>query len=236
VADRLDQFLSARGFGSRSEVRTLITRGRVTCDGVVVRDAAHHLRGAVVAVRGVVVPVGPSEATLVVHKPLGLACSNDPAEAPLLSQLYPAELAMLPLQPAGRLDRDTSGLLIVTSDGALIHRLTNPKAHLPKRYQVRYTGQLSANAVARCAKGIVLEDDPRPTLPAELTLGEAGQATLILHEGRYHQVRRMFAALGGEVVRLHRDRIGGLDLPPDLAPGGIREITAPELAALVRSA
>lgn len=235
MPDRLDAFLSHQGLGSRSEVRNLIRAGLVTVGGEVCRDAARHLRGQAVTARGQAVVPGVAEATLIVHKPLGLACSHDPAEAPLLESLYPAALIHLALEPAGRLDRDTSGLLIVTSDGQLIHRLTNPKQRIEKRYRISFVGQLSAHAVDRCAKGLTLPDDERPTLPARLELHEPGEATLHLTEGRYHQVRRMIAELGGEVVRLHRDRIGSLELPADLAAGACRDLATAELAALFRS-
>lgn len=237
MATRLDAFLSHRGFGSRSQVRGIIRSGRVTLAGQVCRDQGEHVDGNVVRVDGQIIAEGVESATLLLNKPLGYACSHDPKEAPLVEELVPEEFRHLALETAGRLDRDTSGLLVVTSDGTLIHSLTNPRRHLVKRYRVAYSGKLSYHAVARCAKGMQLEGDPNPTLPAELELhGEdadgLGLATLHLHEGRYHQVRRMFAELGGEVVRLHRDRIGGLDLPDDLAPGQMREIRASELARL----
>ncbi len=239
MADRLDAFLAHRGFGSRSQVRDLIRSGRVTVGGAVCRDHSSRVRDAEVCVDDAPIAVGATSATLLVHKSLGFACSHDPAEAPLLEELIPEEFQHLALEPAGRLDRDTSGLLVVTSEGDLIHALTNPRRHLPKRYRVVFSGKLSSHAIERCAKGIQLEGDPKPTLPAQLTLdGEAPggttRATLILEEGRYHQVRRMIAALGGEVVLLHRDRIGDLDLPSDLGPGQAREITAEELARLTR--
>jgi 16S rRNA pseudouridine516 synthase len=240
MSDRLDAFLSHRGFGSRSQVRELIRSGRVTVAGAVCRDQAAHLRGAEVRVDGEPVEVGVTSATLLVHKALGYSCSHDQAEAPLLEELIPEEFRHLAMEPAGRLDRDTSGLLVVTSEGDLIHALTNPRRHLPKRYRVVYSGRLSSHAVERCAKGIQLEGDPKPTLPAVLTLdgdapGGLARATLVLNEGRYHQVRRMIAALGGEVVMLRRDRIGGLDLPADLGPGEAREITPGELELLLRA-
>jgi 16S rRNA pseudouridine516 synthase len=174
----------------------------------------------------------------VFNKPLGYACSHDEREAPLVEELVPDAFRHLVLETAGRLDRDTSGLLVLTSDGNLIHALTNPRKHLEKRYRITYSGKLSAHAVKRCAKGIMLAGDAKPTLPAQLELegvDEAGfgLATLHLHEGRYHQVRRMIADLGGEVVSLHRDRIGGLSLPVDLAPGQMREMSASEMRALM---
>ena len=232
MADRLDAFLSHQGLGTRSEVRDLIRAGKVCVGGEICRDAARHLHGEAVTARGLPVVAGVGAATLLVHKPLGVACSHDPREAPLLESVYPDALVHLPIEPAGRLDRDTSGLLICTTDGQLIHRLTNPKQLILKRYRVGYRGTLSAHAVERCAAGLVLPDDDRPTLPALLELHGTGEATLQLSEGRYHQVRRMFAELGAEVVRLHRDRIGALDLPGDLAAGACRELRPDELAAL----
>jgi 16S rRNA pseudouridine516 synthase len=241
VAERLDHFLAHHGHGTRSEVKTLVRRGKVSINGDVCRDPGRHLDldNERIEVDGDEVVVGPSEATLILHKPVGYACSHDPREAPLIEALYPETYANLCPEPAGRLDRMTSGLLIVTTAGDLIHRLTNPRKKLAKRYQIAYTGQLSSHAVERCVKGIDLEGDPRPTLPSRLVLLDAdsdgvSRAILTLHEGRYHQVRRMIAALGGEVVRLHRDRIGGLDLPDDLPPGSIREVTAREMELLTQ--
>lgn len=237
MAYRLDAFLSHRGFGSRTQVRSLIRRGRVRLAGVVCHDQGEHVAEREVRVDGTVVAVGVFSATLLLHKPIGYACSHDEREAPLLEGLIPTEFRHLALEPAGRLDRDTSGLLVVTSEGELIHQLTNPRRHLPKRYRIGYRGTLSSHAVERCAKGITLEGDPRPTLPAVLTLEEREadleRATLILEEGRYHQVRRMIAALGGEVVTLHRDRIGSLALPGDLSPGQARIIADAELELLI---
>jgi 16S rRNA pseudouridine516 synthase len=235
MPERLDAFLAHQGLGTRSEVRNLIRSGLVTLAGVVCRDHATRLRGRPVTVRGRPVVPGPEAATLLVHKPLGLACSHDPREAPLLESLYPLALTQLPIEPAGRLDRETSGLLVCTTDRPLIHRLTNPKQAVWKRYRIGYVGQLSAHAVERCANGLTLPDDERPTLPARLALHGAGEATLELCEGRYHQVRLMIAALGGTVVRLHRDRIGGLDLPADLLPGACREMGLAEIASLFGS-
>lgn len=232
MADRLDAFLAHQGLGTRSEVRGLVRAGLVTLGGAVCRNHAEPVRGRAVAVRGRPVEAGAQAATLLVHKPLGLACSHDPREAPLLESLYPPDLAHLAIEPAGRLDRETSGLLVCTTDGQLIHSLTNPKRTIWKRYRIGYRGELSAHAVERCARGIALPDDDRPTLPARLEPHGDGSATLHLREGRYHQVRRMIAALGGEVVRLHRDRIGALELPAGLAPGACRALAPDEQAQL----
>jgi 16S rRNA pseudouridine516 synthase len=238
MADRLDAFLAHRGFGTRSQVRSLVKSGVVALNGVVCRDQAARVEGRAVSVQGRVVEVGASEATLLFHKPIGYACSNDPSESPLIGELVPREFAHLGLQGAGRLDRDTSGLLVLSTDGELIHSLTNPRRHVLKRYRVSYRGRLSHHAVARCSKGIRLPDDPKPTLPAVLEVHEAGadglgRCTLHLSEGRHHQVRRMIHELGGEVVSLHRDRIGMLELPGDLGPGAMRALAEDERVTLM---
>jgi 16S rRNA pseudouridine516 synthase len=236
MPERLDAYIARRGFGSRSEAKTLIRHGAVTISGVPCRDPAAAVEGPV-AVHGAEVVEGPDAATLLLNKPLGYACSHDEREAPLVEELIPERFRQLPLEYAGRLDRETSGMLVVTTDGQLIHRLTNPKRHVAKRYRITYRGGLSVHASERCAAGMVLEGDPRPTLPAQLTLDGSdadgdGLATMILHEGRYHQVRKMIAACGGEVVKLRRDRIGQLDLPADLPAGQMREMTAEQIAAM----
>jgi 16S rRNA pseudouridine516 synthase len=231
MSERLDAFLSHQGHGSRSEAKALIRRGAVTMAGRPCRDPAATVSGPV-TVDGIEIVPGPDAATLLLHKPVGCACTHDEREAPLVHDLVPPPWQNLPLEMAGRLDRATSGLLILTTDGQLIHRLTNPKRHVAKRYRIGYRGELSAHAVQRCAEGMMLPDDPKVTLPAELILEGPGTATMLLHEGRYHQVRRMIAACGGEVTALHRDRIGALDLPADLAVGTMREMTDAEVAAL----
>jgi 16S rRNA pseudouridine516 synthase len=215
AAERLDGYLAHRGFGTRSEMRKLVRRGRVAVNGVVCHDPSQRIAGQQVSVAGVDVAAGPATVTLIMHKPLGYACSHDPAEAPLVDELYPKEFRHLAIETAGRLDRQTSGLLIATTEGELVHQLTNPRKKLTKRYRIGYVGSLTSHAVQRCNAGMMLDGDPRPTLPAKLVLLDPdmdgmNRALIYLNEGRYHQVRRMIAALGGEVVELHRDKIGGL--------------------------
>lgn len=230
---RLDAYLARCGAGTRSEVTRLIRAGRVTLDGEVCKTGKQQVGdGQIVTLDGEAMDLPPEELHLLLHKPVGYAVGRDPQEAPLFTELLPPAYAHLSLQPAGRLDRETSGLLLVTTSGALIQRLTHPRRAHDKRYRVVFSGELPDDAVARFAGGMALDGDPRPTLPALLQVDGPGHATAILHEGRYHQVRRMFAALGCEVTALHRDRIGSLDLPADLTPGDCRQATADELAAL----
>ncbi len=231
---RLDAYLSRAGLASRREARELIRQGQVRVDGAVCREPASRIAGqAVTLASGVVSPPGELKDFLF-HKPVGLACSRDVREAPLVFDALDPLLRQRPLQIAGRLDRATSGLLVLTTDGDFVHRLTHPTRKLPKRYRVGYRGELVADAVGQCEAGILLDGEDRPTRTALLSLEGPGQATLVLREGRTHQVRRMFRALGAFVETLHRDRIGDLDLPSDLAPGALRPLEPFERTLLLR--
>lgn len=227
-APRLDAYLSRAGLASRKQARGLVRRGAVTVDGEICRDGSRrigsqervHLEGVLVA--------SPVEAIdLLLHKPTGYACTHDERESPRVFDLLDDAWLRRPLKIAGRLDRETSGLLVLTTDGDFVHRLTHPTRKLSKRYRVGYRGSLPEDAIERVRSGLLLNGDDRPTRPAELALSSPGTATLVLREGRTHQVRRMFRALGPIVETLHRDRVGALDLPPDLAPGDVRPL-APE--------
>lgn len=238
MSERLDAFLSRAGHGTRSEVRRLVRAGRVRVDGVVVRSQSAKIAGEVTLDGEPVVPP-PDSITAILYKPLGVSCSHDQAEAPLVTGCFPDEWQRAGVQWAGRLDRLTSGLLVCATDGQLLHRLIHPKRKVAKRYQVRYRGDLARDAVAQVAAGLALEGDPKPCRPARLTLTDAEVdgdrcATLELVEGRYHQVRRMIAALGGKVVGLHRDRIGQFDLPTDLLPGEHQLIDEAQVASLLQ--
>ena len=237
---RLDAFLSRAGCGTRSEVKRAVRGGNVLVNGEVMKQPATIiLADSTVQWYETVAELPPDRVDLIVHKPVGLSCSHDEREAPLLEEVYPEKFAFLGLAPAGRLDRATSGLLICSTDGPFLHRLIHPKQKVPKRYRVEYSGALFKKAVQRFADGLVLPDDEKPCLPAELTIEHAdasgGSATIILHEGRFHQVRRMIKTVGGEVQKLHRDRIGSLDLPSDLAAGETRELTEAERDLLFAS-
>ncbi|MEZ4278250.1 MAG: pseudouridine synthase [Myxococcota bacterium] len=229
---RLDAYLSRAGLASRREARERIRGGHVRVDGIVCREPATRIEGQEVRLESGVVESPAEVRDYLVHKPVGLSCSRDAREAPLVFDLLEPALRQRPLQIAGRLDRATSGLLVLTTDGDFVHRLTHPSRKLPKRYRVGYAGELVGDAVEQCVAGILLDGEDRPTRPAVLTLDGPGQATLVLREGRTHQVRRMFRALGAVVETLHRDRVGGLDLPPDLAPGAVRPLADFERALL----
>lgn len=229
---RLDAFLAHAGFGTRRGVKALIRAGRVTLGGERCRKAGEWVEGREVRVDGERVEPPPSVVHAVLHKPIGLACSHDPREAPLIYDLLPDAWLGLGLEAAGRLDRDTSGLIVLSTDGGWIHRLTHPVRKIEKRYRIEYEGELVADAALRCSEGIELDADAAPTRPARLLCEGPGRATLHLAEGRHHQVRRMIAALGGVVVALHRDRIGAYDLPDDLEPGALRVLDDADLLRL----
>ncbi|WP_300674363.1 pseudouridine synthase [Desulfoluna sp.] len=234
---RLDKLLAHCGYGTRSGVKSLLKSKQVTVQGEIETSAKLRVDPDHVLVRGEKVQLPLSEVHLMLHKPVGYACSHDPSEHPLMYDLLPKEWADVGPESAGRLDRNTSGLLILTSDGQLLHRLIHPNRKVGKRYRVGYEGTLARDAVQRVEEGLSLIDDDRPCQPAILEIHEPdargnGRATMVIHEGRYHQVRRMFSALGAHVVELHRDRIGHFDLPEDLLEGQSRLLTEEDIYAL----
>ena len=235
---RLDRLLANLGYGTRREVQGLIGAGRVVLDGKTLRDIGQRLPVTTdlaqrMTVRGAALDP-PFPLTLIMHKPLGVVCSHREAGRSLYELLPDRWRARDPvLSTIGRLDADTSGLLLITDDGTLLHRVISPRNHVAKRYHVTLDRPLDGGEAALFAAGtLVLEGDTAPLAPAALEPLSAATAHLIITEGRYHQVRRMFAAVGNHISGLHRDRIGGLDLPGDLAPGAFRIITEMELAAV----
>ncbi len=230
---RLDAYLARAGIASRKEARSLIRRGEVSVDGEVCSDSARRITGESVAVGEEPIESPAVVCDFILNKPIGVSCSNDEREAPLVFDLLSAPMRRRSLLIAGRLDRATSGLLILTTDGDLVHRLTHPGRKLPKRYRIEFEGELVSNSVECCRDGLLLVGEDRPTRPARLELEGPGRASLVLREGRTHQVRRMIRLLGGEVVSLHRDRVGALDLPEDLEPGALRPLEREERALLL---
>ena len=229
----LTKYLSALGYGSRREVEALLRARRVTAagagpladDGPLPAHASLRVDGA---------PLDPAPGCLLLlHKPVGYVCSSADVP-PLVYELLPSRFVVRRpvIAPVGRLDRDTSGLLLLTDDGPLNHRLTSPRHHLPRTYRVELAEALRADAADLFASGtLLLSGESKPLLPASLAILDARTAALTIHEGRYHQVRRMFAAIGNHVVALHRTAIGGLTLD-DLPPGAWRVVSDAERALL----
>jgi 16S rRNA pseudouridine516 synthase len=235
----LDYFLARRQVGSWAEVRGLIQTCRVRVDGIVCKQYRRSLRSdTVVTVDGREIGDALDTGTLICHKPAGVACSHAPQDAPLIYELVPEVWRHPNLQTVGRLDRDTTGLILFTIDGTWAQQVVAPAHARWKRYRIAFSGTLVPDAVERVAAGLPLGGEATPCLPARLGLdGIAADglrlATLELCEGRHHQVKRMIDALGGRVVRLHRDRIAALELPSDLLPGMMRPVTADERLAVV---
>jgi 16S rRNA pseudouridine516 synthase len=179
------------------------------------------------------------KAYVMLHKPAGTECSQKPSTYPSIYTLLPSPLRMRPqksavqgVQAVGRLDQDTTGLLLLSDDGQFIHRMSSPKKHLPKVYEVTVKHPLDDKQVQRLLAGVVLDDDPKPVRAAACEMVESLHLRLTLTEGKYHQVKRMLAAVGNRVEGLHRSRIGDLELPADLAAGQWRWLRADDLAKL----
>jgi 16S rRNA pseudouridine516 synthase len=222
---RLDQLLASLGYSSRREARGVIAAGRVTVRGVPADDVAEKVSTADVRVDGE--PLDhPDGLLLLLHKPTGLVCSHEEREGPNIYSLLPARwrLRNPPVTSVGRLDKDTSGLLLLTDQSPLVHRLTSPKHKVPKIYRATLDSDLAPGLVARFASGTLqLEGEETPCAPAELKIISPREAEVTLTEGRYHQVRRMFAAVGATVLTLHRRQFGDLELG-DLPAGRWREL------------
>lgn len=229
---KLVKHLANLGYGSRKEVQWLFREGRITNAAGEVLYADDPLDHDDVRVDGQ--PLDPPPGLLLVlHKPTGYTCSTRDAGRLVYDLLPPRFRLRQPvLSTVGRLDRDTSGLLLLTDDGQLLHRIISPKAKLPKVYVATLAEDLRGDEAALFASGtLLLEGETAPLLPAELEVLGARSARLTLHEGRYHQARRMFAAVGNHVVALHRERIGGLALD-GLAPGEWRRLGDDDRARL----
>jgi len=180
-----------------------------------------------------------ASAYLMLHKPAGTECSQKPSTYPSIYTLLPAPLRQRPqkgavqgVQAVGRLDQDTTGLLLLTDDGKFIHRMSSPRHHVPKVYEVTTRHPLNDAQVSRLLAGVVLDDDPRPVKAAACEAVDAHHLRLTLTEGKYHQVKRMLAAVGNRVEGLHRSRIGRLVLPATLAPGQWCWLTPDDLEKL----
>ena len=231
--ERLDKRLANTGRWSRKEARDLIRSGRVAVDGVPCRAPEQKIpETSPVAVDGeALAPSGP--VYLMLHKPAGVVSSTDEPGAETVLDLLGEEYQNIGLFPAGRLDKDTEGLLLLTNDGPLAHRLLSPKNHVDKVYYVEVDGTLDGADVVAVRGGVTLADGFE-CLPAKLELLSGNSAYITLHEGKYHQVKRMLASRGKPVTYLKRVRFGPLVLDETLPKGGWRALTGEEMQALFR--
>lgn len=229
----LEKLLQSQGFGSRRQCRNLILDGRVSINGAECRQPAAEFSPDRLsfAIDGVA-RIYRQHAYLALHKPAGYECSHKTHLHPSVFALLPPELVARGVQCVGRLDVDTTGLLLLSDDGAFIHRCSAPKHKLPKVYRVTTRHPVSAQQIEALLAGVVLHDAPQPVIAlACREISEHG-LDLTIGEGKYHQVKRMLAAVGNRVEQLHRSSIGGLQLEPELTSGNWRWLEADELARI----
>jgi 16S rRNA pseudouridine516 synthase len=231
-AGPLAKYLASLGYGSRRAVMAMIARGRVTSRSGAVLDANDACEHADVLVDGE--PLDPPHGVvLMLHKPVGYVCSTKDANQLVYDLVPPRFLHRSPIiAPIGRLDAETSGLLLMTDDGPLNHLITAPRSHVPKVYDVTLASALRGDEAEMFASGtLLLKSEDAPLKPAALEVVDERHARVTLREGRYHQVRRMFAAVGTRVESLHRSSVGGVALG-ELPAGHWRVLTAEEVASL----
>ncbi len=228
---RLDQFIATSTELSRKEAKRAISAGRVHLDGQPCKSATTKISATVeVTLDGQPCNL-PGERYLMLNKPAGVVSATRDSDHPTALDLLPSDMAHT-LHIAGRLDMDTTGLLLLTTDGQWSHRLTSPRVECPKTYRVSLSDPLTTEAARQLEQGLLLRNDPSPTRPAQVRMVEDKVIELTISEGRYHQVKRMLAAVGNHVEALHRSRIGSIALDPTLAPGEFRELTAEEVASV----
>lgn len=231
---RLDKAVALTGM-TRSEARQAIAAGRVSIRGVAVRDAGMQVEPGAVCVDGHPI-TPPGELYIMVHKPAGMLTATEDRRQPCVSDLLPEEMRRRNPGPIGRLDKDVTGLVLMTTDGQLAHRLISPKWKAEKTYLAACEGQLTAADAAAFAAGISLSDFTAKPAALRILSAEAGRSTAeaVLTEGKFHQVKRMFAAIGHPLIALSRTRIGCVALDPALPPGQCRELTDGEREGLLR--
>lgn len=232
--ERLDKLLAGTGKWSRREVKALVRQGLVRVDGRLAASAEDKLDPAVAIITVAGETVALHRFTYVLlHKPAGVLTATEDRKQPTVLDLLPPELRRIGLAPVGRLDKDTEGLLLLTNDGELAHRLLSPKYHVDKRYLARVDGELSAADAEAFARGMTLGDGLE-CLPAGLEVLPDRVCIVTLREGKFHQVKRMLAARGAPVLYLKRLSMGPLTLDDSLAAGAYRLLRAEEISALYR--
>lgn len=230
---RLDKILADSGFATRSEARSLIKSGRVTLNGEVVRQSDTKASPESDDIRLDGKRIFAGLVYIMLHKPEGYVSATEDREEHTVLELLPKELRNRGVFPVGRLDKDTTGLLILTNDGDFGHAVTSPKHHVPKLYEVYSDGEMCDDDVAAFKNGVSLKDGTL-CLPAELFIDKADpkHSTVRISEGKYHQVKRMYASRGKPVFKLKRLSVGGLSLDERLGPGEWRELTQMEIESV----
>lgn len=210
----LDRILQSQGFGTRRECRTLVHRGLVSVAGQTVNDhgAEYEMEGLEIVVEGVMHWRCREHVHLALHKPPGYECSRNPSHHPSVTSLLPRPFVARGVQPIGRLDQDTSGLLLLTDDGAFNHSVSSPKRHVSKTYLATTNIPATADLASRLRDGVLLRGETAPTAALACTVTGAHELELRIDQGKYHQVKRMLAAAGAECVALERTAIADLTL------------------------
>ena len=228
---RLDKYLSEAGAASRKEIKAMVKAGRIAVNGIPAKAADQKIdeTTAVITVDGTAVQ-GFRLVTVMLHKPAGYVTSTEDPRDKTVMELIPEQYRKLGVVPAGRLDKETEGLLLLTNDGALNHRITAPKHGMKKVYYAEHEGEAGEADVAAFREGLTLRDGLE-CLPAELEPLGPGKSRITVQEGKYHQVRRMMASRGMTVLYLRRETEGGLTLD-GLARGEVRELTPEEVHSL----
>ena len=230
---RLDKYLTLCGVGTRSEVKAFLKKGLVTVDGVCEKRGERKVTGEETIYYQDMPVRYEAFCYLMLHKPAGyVTARSDGRESTVMDLISHSQKK--DLFPVGRLDKDTEGLLLITNDGALAHSLLSPKKHVDKRYFAEVEGCMTEKEAALFAEGLDIGDE-KPTLPAELVIlsaGDTSRVEVVIREGRYHQIKRMFAAVGSKVLYLKRLSMGSLTLDEHLAKGEFRRLTEEEVRAL----
>ena len=229
---RLDNLIANAGLATRSEAKKLIRSKRVTADGKIITDPAAKFNPeeTVLAIDGIPFQIR-THIYLMMNKPAGVVCATEDNLFSTVCDLLPSEYQVFDPYPVGRLDKDTEGFVLLSNDGDLAHRVISPKNHVPKRYYAKIEGTVTQQHKELFAQGVTLEDG-YVTMPAKLFLLSEGEIELIIYEGKFHQVKRMFEAIGCKVIYLKRLEIGPLILDQTLAPGEVRELSNQELELL----
>ena len=227
---RLDKFISHATGLPRDHSKRAVRHQRVSVNGEVVRNAALHVGDNDVIRLDDETLALPQPRYLMLHKPAGYICATEDGDHPIVLDLL-TDMDTEGLAIAGRLDMDTTGLLLLSDDGQWLHRVSSPRHQHHKVYFATLHEAADHNTVTRFADGLMLRGEDKPTLPARCTPLPGNQAEVILQEGRYHQVKRMFAACGNQVLALHRQQVGDVVLDASLAPGAYRSLTQEEIAS-----
>lgn len=232
IAMRIDSFISQNSDFSRKDIQRLIKQGRVTLNGSLVKKGQSPCTNSDSVMVDEVIISLVQPRYFMLHKPQGYVCANTDADHPTVLDLLDEPRKNL-LQIAGRLDIDTTGLVLITDNGDWNHRVTSPKKQCEKCYRVETADPILEEAIEVFSKGIMLHSEDKPTLPARLIIRNTRCADLYISEGRYHQVKRMFAAIGNRVTKLHRHQIGSITLDANLNEGEYRPLTSSEVLSFV---